>query len=167
MTLCRSDLAYSLVSDRIFGSAQLVERLRSGVKSWLNWERENRYAPIHLNLALRTEIVLSRREHRQREVIPALIAHLVRHHQYSAFEEYYINVTRDFYLEESTKKARDLKNDPKTFFNHARSRINEEAARSKAILPLPSWGILREITEHALWDGKLEWLADSSEFPSL
>ncbi|KAF8907718.1 Cullin-4B [Gymnopilus junonius] len=138
------DLAYSLIGDRIFGSAQLMERLRNGVKDWLIWERENG------------------REHRDRKAILDLISHLVRHHQYSAFEEHYVNVTQNFYLEESSKKATQLKDDPKAFFNYARARINKEAARSKAVLPLPTWGILREITEHALWGGKLDWLAGST-----
>ncbi|KDR70101.1 hypothetical protein GALMADRAFT_255498 [Galerina marginata CBS 339.88] len=143
-TLNVRDLAYFLVSERIFGSAQVMERLRSGVKDWLTWERKNR------------------RDHRDRAIIPALIQHLLRHHQYSALEEYYITVTRDFYIEESAAKATEFKDNPKAFFNNARARIEEEAARSKAVLPVPTWGIIRENTERALWGGRLEWVASTT-----
>ncbi|PPQ84539.1 hypothetical protein CVT25_007609 [Psilocybe cyanescens] len=152
------DLAYSIVNFSIFGNAQLVERMRSDVKFWLNWERANDSRP-----------------HRDRDVIPALIQHLIRHHQYSAFEEYYIDITRTFYLEESSYKSVALKDDPKAFFNSASSRINEEVARSKAVLPVATWSIIREVTENSLWKGRLEWLAkstlssymDSRDFESL
>jgi len=33
------DLAYRLISDRIFGSAQVTEKLRGGVEDWLTHER--------------------------------------------------------------------------------------------------------------------------------
>lgn len=138
------DLAYSLISEHIFGSARIAENLRTGVKTWLEWERTT--GKIHPN----------------RGVISTLVEHLLRHHQYSAFEDYYIEITQEFYLEESSKKAEALKHDPNAFFDSARGRIQEEAARSKEILPLPTWGPVREVTEQSLWSGRTEWLADST-----
>ncbi|KAH9487336.1 Cullin-4 [Psilocybe cubensis] len=138
------DLAYSMVASTIFGNAQVIGRMRSDVKSWLNWERANN------------------RPHRDREVIPALIEHLLRHHQYSPFEEYYIDITRTFYLEESSFKSVALKADPQLFFDEASARIREEIERSNAVLPVATWSIVREVTENSLWKGRLEWLANAT-----
>jgi cullin-4 len=96
-----------------------------------------------------------------------LANHLLRHHQYSAFEEYYITITQAFYLDEASRQAEALKHDPNAFFSCARGRIQEEAARSREVLPLSTWGTIREVTEHSLWSGRTEWLADASESFSL
>jgi len=145
MTLTlHSDLAYSITTKRVFDSAQLVDKLRECVKGWLDMERVNR------------------RKHRDRGVIPELVRHLLRHHQYSSFEEFYLSTTRGFYSDESATKAVELKDDPKQFFENASIRIKEEVERSEAVLSPQSWNLVREATEKSLWKGRLEWIADSS-----
>ncbi|KAF8168514.1 Cullin family-domain-containing protein [Crassisporium funariophilum] len=139
-----SDLAYRLISDRIFGHSQIVERYRNGVKEWLNSERKNPGDPY------------------QERIIPTLVEHLLRHKQYSAFEEYYISITREFYVAESEEQAELLKDRPKKFFTHARNRIDAEVRRSLDVLPFEAYILVREVTEKALWSGKAEWLADST-----
>ena len=43
------------------------------------------------------------------------------------------------------------------------TRIQEETERSKAILVVGSWGLVREATEKALLDNRLKWLAFESK----
>jgi len=45
--LYSSDLAYFLVSEHIFGSARIVENIRTGVKAWLEWERTTGSVKLH------------------------------------------------------------------------------------------------------------------------
>lgn len=80
------------------------------------------------------------------------------------FEENYLEVTHNFYTEESTKLAESMKNDPKGFFKHCKLRIDEEDARSRAVLPVGSWSVVREVTEEGIWPGRLEWLSNSSTY---
>jgi hypothetical protein len=42
-------------------------------------------------------------------------------------------------------------------------RIQEETERSKAMLVVGSWGLVREATEKALLDNRLKWLAFESK----
>jgi cullin-4 len=71
-------------------------------------------------------------------------------------------MTRSFYLAESAEQAEALKNNPKEFFRRGKERIGEEINRSKAILPVTSWNLIREITEKAFWGGRMEWLSEKS-----
>lgn len=71
-------------------------------------------------------------------------------------------MTRSFYLAESVEQAEALKNNPKDFFWRGKERIDEEINRSKAILPETAWNLIREITEKAFWDGRIEWLSEKS-----
>jgi cullin-4 len=114
------------------------------VQTWLDTERRTRAAHPH------------------RAAIPTLVQHLVRHHQYSTLEKLYVDLTQSFYLAESAEKAEELKDDPKAFFNHARARIDEEAARVQAVLPIAAWSIVGTTTEKSLWAGRTEWIAKTS-----
>jgi cullin 4 len=102
-----------------------------------------------------------------RAEIPTLIEHLIMHKQYSSFEEYYVEITEAFYTAESEERAVALEADPKAFFRHVHMRIEEEGARCKAVLPVASWSLVREVTERALWKGRLEWIATQSKSRSL
>jgi len=99
-----------------------------------------------------------------RTTIQELIRHLFQHHQYSAFEEFYIGVTRTFYQEESANQAQDLEDDPQTFFQNAQDRITAEVQRAKAVLPVPTWNLVQEATEAAIWHERTEWIANTSTF---
>ena len=90
---------------------------------------------------------------------------MISHKIYSSFEEYYLNITSEFYVAESTKLAVSLVGDPKGFFKHAYQRIEEENQRSQDVLLIGSWSLVRETTERALWTGRLEWLATGSALP--
>ena len=71
-------------------------------------------------------------------------------------------MTRSFYMAESAEQAEALKNDPKEFFRRGKARINGEIFRSKAILPVTAWTLVREVTEKAIWSGRMEWLSEKS-----
>ena len=105
----------------------------------------------------------SRLEHDFRVQVPILLGYLIAHKQYSTFEEYYIEITQAFYLAESEERRAVLSTDPKAFFKHVYLRIEEENLRSKAVLPVGSWSLVREVTEKALWEGRLEWIATQSK----
>jgi cullin-4 len=111
---------------------------------------------------LRSHQHLRRLQHDFRTELPALIAHLITHKQYSAFEEYYIEITKVFYEAESEERRIALKTNPQAFFKHVHLRIEEEGLRSQAVLPVGTWSLVREITEKALWEGRLEWIATES-----
>ncbi|KJA20855.1 hypothetical protein HYPSUDRAFT_203447 [Hypholoma sublateritium FD-334 SS-4] len=142
-TLNVRDLAYSLVSERIFLSADIVSRLLAGVKTWVLAER------------------LSHSAHPNRAVIPVLVSHLLRHHQYTAIEKEYVDLTQSFYQQESAEKAESLKAEPRVFFEQACTRISEESARVEAVLPVSAWSLVRTSTEWALWGGRVEWICKS------
>ncbi|RXW22215.1 hypothetical protein EST38_g3647 [Candolleomyces aberdarensis] len=120
------DGAYNVFDERIFGNPQLAKRLQDSLSTWLHWERDN-YEP-----------------HEYRETIPKLIKHLTTHNQFAAFEQCYVNNAQSYYQKESEKKARDLLDDPLRFFWDAQTRIQEEEARSQAVLPVGSWGRIRQ-----------------------
>lgn len=93
--------------------------------------------------------------------MPTLIAHLVAHKQYSAFEEYYLQLTKEFYTIESAGLADTMEGEPRRFFKHIHTRIQEEEQRSKNVLLVGSWGLVREVAERALWEGRVEWVTSS------
>ena len=140
-----SDLAYSLVSEIIFLSADIVSRLLAGVKTWVLAER------------------LSHAAHPHRAAIPVLVGHLLRHHQYAAVEKEYVGITQSFYRQESAEKAESLKDEPRVFFEQACTRISEESARVEAVLPVSAWSLVRTATENALWGGRVEWICKTSK----
>ena len=65
-------------------------------------------------------------------------------------------------MAESAEQAETLKKDPKQFFRLGKGRIEEEINRSKAILPVTAWALVREVTEKAFWSGRMEWLSEKS-----
>ncbi|TFK38770.1 Cullin-4B [Crucibulum laeve] len=138
------ELAFSQFSNRIFDDRRIVEYLRSGISEWLSWERKNNS------------------EHKDRDRIKLLIKHLLTHQQYSPIEEYYLEITRAFYMAESNERAKNMKNDPKGFYQFVSRRIKQEDARCKDVLPVGSWVLVRKVTEKALWTGRLEWLANET-----
>lgn len=97
-----------------------------------------------------------------RAVLQELIQHLLTYKQYSAFEEFYITMTRSFYLAESAEQAEVLKDNPKDFFRRGEKRIDDEINRSKTILPVSAWTLVREITEKAFWGDRMDWLSKKS-----
>ncbi|KAF6758848.1 Cullin-4B [Ephemerocybe angulata] len=134
------DEAYHLFAQGIFGNAQVAELLRSCVGTWLEWERE-------------THSIAS-----NRAVIPELVEYLTIHKQFSAFEQYYIDTTREYYQRESDQTPQD---DAFEYFKRVQARIAEEDERARAVLPVGSWGVVRQVTETSLLDGKVEWLSNS------
>lgn len=105
---------------------------------------------------------LSHSAHPNRAVIPVLVSHLIRHHQYAAIEKEYVDLTQSFYQQESAEKAESLKAEPKAFFEQACTRISEESARVEAVLPVSAWGLVRTATEWSLWGGRVEWICKAS-----
>ncbi|KAF5376863.1 hypothetical protein D9615_007286 [Tricholomella constricta] len=137
-------LAFGLFSEKVFENPQIALRLRGGILEWVNYERKFRL------------------EHDLRPQIPQLIAHLISHKQYSAFEEYFVKITHEFYTAESEELSQSMKADAKGFFKHCHLRIEEEGQRAKDVLPIGSWTLIRETVERALWSGRLEWLANEN-----
>lgn len=119
------------------------------ITSYLSWK---------IPLTLRN----SREQHRYRSCIPLLAIYLVAHGQYTNYENHYVSITRQYYTTESQRLSEEQQKDPQAFFRHVRARIGEEEYRSKEVLPVGSWGLMRETVEKALWDGRLNWLANES-----
>lgn len=143
LTISSSTLAYSLFSERIFESPKVQLRLRTGVFQWVNYERKFRMT------------------HSRRPEIIKLITHLTLHNQYHAFESFYIKITREFYTAETAELSRTIPNARK-FFHHIMVRVEEEEQRSKDILSVGSWNIVRQAVEECIWGDRLEWLANNS-----
>lgn len=156
-----SELAFSLFNDRIFENPQIAIRLRTSVTEWANWERGFRYW-LHVLILAQNLNCAIRLKNDEQDTVKNLVKHLITHSQYSVFEENYLEVTRNFYTEESIKLAEKMQDEPKEFFKHCKLRIDEEDARSRTVLPVGSWSIVREVTEKAIWSGRLEWLSNSS-----
>ncbi|KXN88059.1 hypothetical protein AN958_07791 [Leucoagaricus sp. SymC.cos] len=138
--------AYTVFEEAIFGNPTIALSIQEGLKEWVETERN------------------TRSQHDYRAPIPLLIGHLVNHSQYSKFEKYYVDITREYYTTESERLAEEQQKDPQAFFRHVQSRLEEEQQRSKEVLPVGSWSLLRETTERALWSGRLEWLAGESMY---
>ncbi|KAF7339993.1 CULLIN-2 domain-containing protein [Mycena venus] len=138
-------LAFSLFVRSIFENPQLMETLRNSVRTVITAERELRF---------RLE---------QTKDIPSLISHLFTHQQYSVFEEYYRDITWRYYEAESSKLAAgEMKDDPEKFFGYVKKRIEEEVERSKELLPVGSWSIIRDATIKSLLGGRMKWIAEGT-----
>ncbi|KAG6865824.1 hypothetical protein C0991_011443 [Blastosporella zonata] len=138
-------LSYTLFSGTIFTQHAIISaRLRAGVLAWVNYERKFRLA------------------HSLRSEIPKLIAHLTAHSQYTAFESNYVDIAIAFYTVESAELAQSMKSDARAFFNHISGRIEEEEQRSKDLLPIGSWDLVRKIVGQCIWGDRLEWVASST-----
>ncbi|KAG6890869.1 hypothetical protein C0992_012005 [Termitomyces sp. T32_za158] len=124
-------LAYSLFSERIFESPQVQLRLRTGVSRWIDYERK-----FHMAHSRRPEIL-------------KLVTHLALHNQYHAFETFYIKITREFYAAETAELSQSMSN-ARNFFGHIMVRIEEEEQRSKDVLPVGSWNVVRQAVEESV-----------------
>ncbi len=56
-----------------------------------------------------------------------------------------------------------MKDDAPDFFRNRRLRLEEEIKRAR-ILPICSWGLIRKVTEEALWTNRIDWLANESKY---
>ncbi|KAJ7770835.1 Cullin family-domain-containing protein [Mycena maculata] len=137
-------LAFSLFVRSIFENPELMETLRNSVNNLVTEERNLRLV------------------HNKTKDIETLIPHLHTHKQYSVFEEYYREITWQYYEKESRKSAEEMKDDPKQFFDYVQSRIGEEVDRSKALLPAGSWSIIRDATLKSLLKGRMQWIAQET-----
>ncbi|KZT09051.1 Cullin-4B [Laetiporus sulphureus 93-53] len=141
-------LSYDSFAARIFENAGIMERLRAGIKSWLEWER-SQPAP-----------------HKLRDQILKLIRHLFVHGQYHAvFESFYISLTRSFYAAESAERAEALKGNAQKFLKHCEHRRQEEDQRARDVLPESSRGEIIDVTDKALLSSRLVWLAKDALGP--
>ncbi|KAG5641762.1 hypothetical protein DXG03_004274 [Asterophora parasitica] len=84
---------------------------------------------------------------------------------YSGFQNYFVQITHEFYTAESEELSQTMEADPKGFFRHGYLRIEEEEQRVRELLPIGSWAIVRETVEQSLWPNRLEWLANESTLP--
>ncbi|KDQ49578.1 hypothetical protein JAAARDRAFT_42751 [Jaapia argillacea MUCL 33604] len=141
-------LSKTLFESRIFHSPKIVDKLVGGVKSWVEWERNNRLS------------------HPSRSTISSLLTHLLTHNQYlPIFEPAYLEMTKDFYEKESEgwyDSAQGILNSKESAstFRHATSlRLAEEESRSRELLPEVSWVRVRNVVERALMGGREVWLA--------
>lgn len=101
-----------------------------------------------------------RAAHELRHLIPELIKHLQLHSQYQRlFESYYINLTREFYTQESAECAESLKSNARDFLEHCRARQIEERKRAQELLPEDSVPDVVDTTNRAMLVGRLDWLA--------
>lgn len=97
--------------------------------------------------------------------IPALIRHLSNHGRYTGiFESYYVDLTHEFYTEESTERAEALRSNAQDFLQHCTKRRLEEQQRAKDVLPESSCASVMDTTDKALLTGRLDWLAKDGEF---
>jgi len=162
------ETAYTVFQEKIFVNPSIVRRLEEGVEAWLTTERDAKCV-LHIQFPICFHFYFDpiRSPHASRSYIPQLVDHLVTHSQYSEFERHYVSLTRAYYTEESKQLAVGYHNTPQAFFRHVQDRIKEEEERSMAVLPVGSWGLVRETTERALWNERLEWLANESELFAL
>ncbi|KAJ7275413.1 Cullin-4B [Mycena haematopus] len=138
-------LAFSLFVRSIFENPELMVTLRNSVRTVITAERYLRLSFHHT------------------EDIPSLISHLCTHHQYSVFEEFYRDVTWQYYERKSAELAEGaLKDNPKEFFDEIQKLIAEEVQRSKNLLPVGSWSIIRDATVKALLGGRMNWIAENT-----
>ncbi|KAH9920321.1 Cullin-4B [Fomitopsis serialis] len=135
-------LVSNLFAERIFENSSIVERLHTGIRTWIEWERKER-AP-----------------HKLREHIPALVRHLSSHNQYlPIFESFLLDITKPYYEAESAERAEVLRGDARDFLKHCEARRKEEEQRAKAVLPESSCQEIVHTTDKALLTGRLDWLA--------
>lgn len=136
-------MALDLFSHNIIWHGTIVKNLEDGIKTWIQWERENR------------------KPHEAQAKVAQLIGHLQTHDSYQArFENYYLELIAEHYSAESDRLSSAADKDASAFLLHCTSRIDEEVARSREILPKSSWGAVLEATERALLSDRLHWLAE-------
>ena len=95
--------------------------------------------------------------------MPDFVRHMHTHKQYSAFEDTYVKATHEFYTRESEILSRDMLDEPQEFFRRAVSLLASETERSKEVLPIESWSIVRETAEKGIFSERIQWLSFSSK----
>jgi len=153
-------LANTSLRELVFGNPTVLEYIYEGTKDWIESERNSKYV-FCLSLG-NLEFIPCRVVHLHRAEITRLISLLIYHGQYDKFERYYVSLTYDYYSSESERLSKEQQKDPRFFFEHVQARINQELERNNEVLPEGSWGLLRETTERALWNNRLDWLANES-----
>ncbi|KAF8213470.1 Cullin family-domain-containing protein [Mycena galopus ATCC 62051] len=139
-------LAFSLFVQCIFENPELVVTLRNSVRTVITAERY-----------LMQSLVDCTKD------IPSLISHLYTHHQYSVFEEFYRDFTWQYYERKSSEMVEgDLKENPQKFFDEIQVLIKQEVERSQTLLPVGSWGTIRDATVKALLGGRMNWIAETT-----
>ncbi|OAX36818.1 Cullin-domain-containing protein [Rhizopogon vinicolor AM-OR11-026] len=135
------DLAFRLFRERIFGDL-IVHRLRTGILTWVTWERNERLVHIH------------------RPFLEALISHLVTHNIYDIlFEHYFVEQTHVYFSTESRRKVEVEEMSAQEFLSHCKERSNEEEGRAKDVMLDGTVALVKDATIRALYEGRLEWMA--------
>ncbi|KAH8101424.1 Cullin-domain-containing protein [Cristinia sonorae] len=138
-------ICYSQFAARVF-NAVVTLRIQEGIAEWIEYERTTVTADEH------------------RPVIVRLITQLKHHKQYAnVFERHLLSLTKSFYVAESAEKVEELS--AEKFLVHCQKRREEEIARAKEVLPEESWERVREATDRALLEGRLDWLVDNALKP--
>lgn len=154
--------ANAILRELVFGNSTVLENIYEGTKDWIESERNSKYVFCLSLGSVNLKSIPCRAVHLFRAGIPRLINLLVTHGQYEKFERYYVSLTYDYYSAESERLSKEQQKDPQSFFEHVQARIKQEIERNKEILPVGSRGLLRETTERALWNNRLDWLANES-----
>ncbi|CAK5279938.1 unnamed protein product [Mycena citricolor] len=137
-------LAFSFIAKFIFANPQLNLALKESLKTLINADRDTSTHAEHL------------------QTIHRLVSHLITHQQYIPFEKFYDETLREYYTAESVRLAEELKDEPKQFFAHIRTRIDEEAQRSQQLLSVESWKLMRDATTISLLTGRMSWIAQTT-----
>lgn len=128
-----------MFADRIFYYQPLVKRIQDGIEEWIQWERREAA------------------EHEYRDFISKLIGRLKHHNQYKRiFEEFYLDGTRQFYLEES--QSLRASRSASQFLARCEERDIEEQNRAKLMLLPESWDIVKDTVRRAQLVDRLEWI---------
>lgn len=115
------------------------------------------FAKLWISRLLPDSLTLHRQEHSLRPYIPQLISRLAHHKRYELLFEYtYLTAAKDFYTEESSKKAQEL--DPNGYLKYVSERSSEEEKRSAEVLPKSIADKVDDTVWRSLLVGKLEWL---------
>jgi len=157
--------AKTTLRELVFGNPIVLGNIYGGMKDWIESERNSKYVFCLSLGSVNPKFIPCRAVHLYRAEISRLINLLVTHGQYDKFERYYVSLTYDYYSSESERLSKEQQKDPRSFFEHVQVRIKQEIERNKEVLPEGSWGPLRETTERALWNNRLDWLANESTRP--
>lgn len=119
-----------------------------------------RTGPFVYSATIEDLLIPHRMGHELRPQIMELISHLISHDQYSAaFESFYVDTTKAYYKEESTRMAKEMKSDPAGFTIHCISRVKEEVQRADEMLSEATCSLVRATVESALVENRVAWVA--------
>lgn len=98
--------------------------------------------------------------HEARPQIAEFISHLTKHDRYpTSFESFYIDATKAFYEDESSRMAKEMKLDPAGFTIHCIARVQEEVERAEEMLPEATLSLVRATVENSLIEHRVTWIA--------